>query len=126
MKRIIQKNPVKKLILCMALLPLLAGGGCGRNRLYVVTGTSVGLHCTPGDGSTTPPQVSLAYKRTELAIIPTAGKEATKTTDAYSSLAGFDFKSHFFGETSLHQFISTGFASRGLLENPAFYTNFGK
>lgn len=126
MKRIIQKHPVKKLILCLALLPLLAGGGCGGNRLYVVTGTSVGLHCTPGDGSTTPPQVSLAYKRTELAIIPTTAAGATTDTDAYSSLAGFDFKSHFFGETALHQFISTGFASRKLLENPAFTEGFGK
>jgi hypothetical protein len=122
----------KNLFLLLTATALLAA--CSSPRMTIITGTSVGLHLTPGNGQETPPQVSLAYKRTELALIPVSragahktGTSVTNAVDAYSSLAGFDFRSSFFGGTiQLQQFISTGFASRELLDNSAFTAGFGQ
>ena len=93
--------------------------------MTIVTGTTIGMHITPGNGDSTPPQVTIAYKRAELAVIPTAGTGATiasgtNTSDAYSSFAGFDFQSGFTSRTKLKQFISTGVASQNLIDNSNF------
>lgn len=92
--------------------------GCAAShqpRVTVVTGTTVGLKATPGDGQTRPPQVTLGYKRAELAINPTKGGTATKdASDAFSTLAAFFFSTHWFGQTELASFIATGHSARDI------------
>lgn len=100
------------------------------------TGTSIGLKATPGDMQTRPPQVTLAYKRAELALVPTQGNVAvdckTETNgcpkccpagedskvpqdkDAFSTLATFYFRTQWFGDTELDSFIATGHAARAI------------
>lgn len=101
------------------LIGLIAGfsSGCAR-RMTIVTGTTIGLHATPGDGQSQTPQVTLAYKRAELALIPTGGNSATNdpASDAYSALALIDFRTKWFRGTSIDQFIATGHASREIQE----------
>jgi len=113
---------------------LLAGFGCGP-RMNIVTSTTVGLHATPGDGSTQPPQVSLAYKRAEVAVIPTGeggaldGPAATAAasddsassdpcsqsgSDLFSAVTAFGFQTRWFGKTALDSVIATGHAARRL------------
>ena len=97
----------------------LAGvsAGCTAPRMTVVTGTTIGLKATPGDGQTRPPQVTFGYKRAEFAIVPTAGKVAQKdTSDAFSALTTLSFTTHWFGETKLASFIATGYAARDIQE----------
>lgn len=111
------------------MLVLSTSSGCDpRRRIVIVTGTTIGLKATPGDGESRPPQVTLGYKRAELALVPTRGEAATggskqcadetaakdpkKCTDAFSTMAAFDFRTRWFGATQLSSFISTGFAAR--------------
>jgi hypothetical protein len=105
-----------------AALPVAA---CGP-RLNVITGTTVGLKASPGDGSTTPPQVTLAYKRAEGALVPTAGNSSTKdTSDTYSALTAYFLKTSWFGATTLESVISTGHAARNLAKpSSAFQQEF--
>jgi hypothetical protein len=92
-------------------LALLATA-CGP-RVVIVTGTTLGLKATPGDGNTRPPQVTLGYKRAEAAIVPTNGMAATRDgSDAFSTMAAFDFRTRWFGQTELSSFVGTGFAVR--------------
>lgn len=99
--------------------------GCGGPRFSIITTTNLGLHANSGDGTTRPPQVSLAYKRAELALVPTDRELAVKADnekrDCYSSLAAFHFDNRWFGEANLYQFIATGHASRDIL-TPTFIT----
>ncbi len=94
--------------------------GCGGPRFSIITATNMGLNINSGDGNTRPPQVAVAYKRTELALVPTGRNHAIKdpdikkNKDAYSSLAGYHFYTEWFGPTTLSQFISTGHASRDI------------
>lgn len=90
---------------------LVALSGCGP-RVLIVTGTTIGLKATPGDASTRPPQVTLAYKRAETALVPTKGDNATKDSDAFSTLASFFFTSKWFGDTEIASFIATGEAAK--------------
>ncbi len=95
--------------------------GCGP-RFNVVTQTGVGIIVKAGDGTTTFPSVSVAYKRSEVATIPTSGDGATMPedgniesgSDTYSAFCSFYMESTWFGETKIHQFISTGHASKEL------------
>ena len=103
--------------------------GCGP-RVLIATGTTLGLKATPGDGQSRPPQVTLGYKRAEAALIPTSGGKATRTspptadnTDAFSTLAAFDFESVWFGKTELSSFIATGFAAK-YIQGEAFQQKF--
>jgi hypothetical protein len=110
---------VSSLLVIVALGSLL---GCGP-KVIVATGTTLGLKATPGDGQTRPPQVTLGYKRAEVAIVPTDGKDANGTEDAYSAMAAFDFSSKWFGKTELSSFIATGNAARDIQgENDEFIT----
>ena len=97
----------------LVLLP----AACAR-RMTVSTGTTIGLNATPGDGKSQSPQVTLAYKRAELALVPTGEKAAKKedgnNSDAYSALAIIDFRTKWFTGTSIDQFIATGHASRDI------------
>lgn len=112
--------------LFLALLIGIVGGsgsGCAR-RMTVATGTIIGLHATPGDGQSQLPQVTFAYKRAELALVPTAGKSASSNpnSDAFSALAIIDFRTKWFRGTSIDQFIATGHASRDIQEPGSEFT----
>jgi len=103
---------------CLVCLTLFFSG-CAQ-RLHVATGTTIGLVANSGDGSSRPPHVTLAYKRAEMAFVPTGQKAATKgakggNTDAYSALAVFDFQTKWFGKTTIQQFIGTGHAARDVI-----------
>ncbi|UCF90496.1 MAG: hypothetical protein JSW39_19670 [Desulfobacterales bacterium] len=127
---------IPKAMICTAVTLALASSllaGCGA-RLHVVTGTSVGLSANSGDGQTRPPQVSLAYKRSEGALIPTEERAAVKSespniknTDAFSSLAVFNLTTEWFGDTEINQFIATGHASRDIQDaGPEFVDAFNQ
>ena len=94
-----------------------AGSGCAR-RMTVTTGTVIGLVANPGDGQSQPPQITFAYKRAEMALVPTSGQPATNSagvkSDAFSSLTLVNFQTKFFGKTSIDQFFATGHASRDI------------
>lgn len=89
--------------------------GCSP-RVVINTGTTIGLKATPGDGSTRPPQVTLAYKRTELALVPTGTQKATENKDALSTLASIHFFTEWFGKTKIQSILATGIAARTLQE----------
>jgi hypothetical protein len=105
-----------------ALATTALGSGCSGRRMLVVTGTSIGLHVTPGDGETSPPQATLGYKRSEVAIVPTGSKDAlndadaSKRTDAFSALAAFRFYSRWVERTTVESVIATGHAARCILD----------
>jgi hypothetical protein len=96
--------------------------GCATQqpRVTVVTGTTIGLKASSGDGNTQPPQVTFAYKRSELALIPTKGGVAVKKdtppagSDAFSTLVAFFFSTEWFGKTEVDSFIATGHAARDI------------
>jgi hypothetical protein len=105
-----------RIVIAIALSALSAAG-C--SRVVIATGTTLGMKATPGDGSSRPPQVTLGYKRAELALVPTKGGEATdddaapeRNNEAYSTLASFFFQTAWFGKTELESFIATGHAAR--------------
>jgi hypothetical protein len=102
--------PKPALAPAIGLLALLLSA-CGP-RVIVSTGTTLGLKATPGDGSSRPPQVTLGYKRAELALVPTAGEKSSENQDAYSTLAAFRFETTWFDRTDLHSFIGSGMAAR--------------
>lgn len=123
-------------LLSLLCVGTLLSSACGP-RVLIVTGTTIGLKATPGDGQMRPPQVTLAYKRAETALVPTKGAKATKgppkgskqpqDTDAYSALASFYFETKWFDSTELRSFIATGHAARPLTnekENSSFSTAF--
>jgi hypothetical protein len=114
-----------RLLLFAILVVVLAGPGCAR-RMLVTTGTTIGLVANPGDGQSQPPQITFAYKRAEMAYVPTSGSVASNNTvfksDAFSSLALVNFKTKFFGATSIDQFIATGHASRDIQDKGTEFT----
>ena len=118
-------KPLNSFPIVVLLIGLTAGlgSGCAR-RMTIVTGTTIGLHATPGDGQSQAPQVTLAYKRAELALVPTAGTSASNEppSDAYSSLAIIDFRTKWFRGTAIDQFIATGHASRDIQEQGDEFT----
>lgn len=100
-----------------ALVPI-ALAGCA-SRMVVATGTTIGLHATPGDMQSQPPQVTLAYKRAETAVVPTEGARAVKgERDSLSSFVSFGFFTEWFGETRVDSLISTGIAAQTLADSP--------
>lgn len=108
----------------LVVLAALALGfvACGTPRLLIATGTTIGLKATPGDGQARPPQVTFAYKRAELAVVPTAqgsgkrDKSGNLLQEAYSTLAAFSFFTTWFGETRIDSVVATGHAARNLNE----------
>jgi hypothetical protein len=94
----------------------LSLAACGGPRIYVATGTTIGLKATPGDGATRPPGVVLGYKRAEVALVPTKGAGASETADSASAVAGLRFETKWFGHTELDSFIATGFAAAPLMK----------
>lgn len=115
----------RSILFPLAALPLLGFVGCNIGpRMIVVTGTTIGLHASPGDMQSRPPSVTFAYKRSELAIVPTAGSPATEkgtnSTDAYSAFCAFYADMHWFGTSTVSQAIATGHAAREIVTNAAF------
>lgn len=105
----------------MALAVVVFLAGCGTSRVIVVTGTTIGLKATPGDGTSRPPQVTFGYRRAEASIVPTKGAAVNSlTADAFSTLAAFHFETRFFGKTELDSFISTGGAALAIQQQPEF------
>lgn len=101
----------------IALVGLLSLGAsaCGLgNRVLVVTATKIGFHATPGDAQAQPPQVTLAYKRSETAVLPTESGTANDQKDAFSVLATFDFMTNWFSNTELTSTIATGLAAQNV------------
>lgn len=109
----------RRATLGLCLLAVLAAG-CTGLRVIITTGTTIGLKATPGDGQTRSPQVTLGYKRAELALVPTAGTHASATEDAFSTLAAFYFNTKWFGRTELSSFLATGAAARDIQQQPDF------
>lgn len=107
MNKVFYYNVLFYLALVIAVLNLSA---CGP-RVIISTGTTLGMKATPGDGNTRPPQITFGYKRAESALLSTAGNKATDSSDAFSTLAAFHFKTYWFGGTELHSFIGTGIAA---------------
>jgi len=105
---------------CVVVLSIAPSSGC--SRVQIVTGTTLGLKATPGDGNSRPPQVTLGYKRAELALIPTNRDRAHRDpegnggtdSDAFSTLAAFRLSTEWFGNTEVSSFIATGHASRNI------------
>lgn len=104
---------------------VIALAGCGP-RMNIVTSTNLGLHATPGDGSTQPPQVSIAYKRSEVAVIPAGGGggidapdgDAQGDRDLFSAITAYGFQTQWFGKTALDSVIATGHAARTIASAP--------
>jgi len=121
----------KKFLIGLFTLNILFSFGC-QDKVFVSTGTLVGLEATPGDGNTQSPQVSFGYKRSEVALVPVKESEGPgydresrapvkKGTDAYSVLATFNMAHNWFNATRIEQFIATGHAARDIQkENSEF------
>lgn len=110
---------IKRLAVTSLLVTPVALGAC--SRVIIATGTTIGLKATPGDGETRPPQVTLGYKRAEIALVPTnEGKSthhdpaAAGDVDALSTLAAFFMSTEWFGDTRVQSFIATGHAAQEL------------
>jgi len=94
-------------VLVLGMGALLLTSAC-KPRVIIVTGTTLGLKATPGDGNSRPPQVTLGYKRAEAALVPTSGAAADDHgRDAFSTMAAFDFRTRWFGQTELASFVGT-------------------
>lgn len=112
-------------LIFLFLLPVMLSISCASGpRMTVIEGTTIGLNATPGDGSSKPPQVTLAYKRVEMAIVPTDQRPSvTNQSDCLSSITALNFKTQFFGATRIDDFFATGFAARSLAGNSSFQSN---
>ncbi len=110
----------RSLVVALAAIVVLCAGAC--SRVTIVTGTTLGLKATPGDGNARPPQVTLGYKRAETALVPTSGKKASRDpggndvadVDAFSTLSTFSLNTRWFGTTEVASFIATGHAARDI------------
>ncbi len=124
------------------VLGILTLWGC-EPRVVIVTGTTVGLEASPGDGSTQPPSVTFGYKRAEVAFVPTGQeKGATKMpdaepgkkpsagtpeapkedSDAYSTLAVFRLAHNWFSATKIEQLVATGHAAREIQKKGSVFS----
>lgn len=110
------------LIVSSLMLPLYA---CTQPKVFVGTGTLVGIEATPGnpnEGQT--PAVTFGYRRAEVAVVPVAkenqrGKQnsdGVATEDAASALVTFNLAHNWFGPARIEQYVATGHAARNLLK----------
>ncbi|MCS6305665.1 MAG: hypothetical protein H8K07_18675 [Nitrospira sp.] len=121
-------NPTGRcLITIIGLTFSLLTTACGGPRVFVATGTLVGLEATPGnpnDGQA--PAVTFGYRRAEAALVPVKKKDDNKvdqpntTTqpkpkrDAASVLATFNLAHNWFGPAKIEQYIATGLAAQSI------------
>ena len=137
-------NRLAQILGGFSLVALVVLQGCTEPRVLLLTGTTVGLDASPGDGQTRPPSIVFGYKRSEVAFVPTdgqlskkggqekqgaspnpagAGNQATApdgktvpegSTDAYSTLAILNLVLNWFSSARIEQFIATGHAARDI------------
>lgn len=110
--------------LCTLIIIALAVGCSKKPKVFVATGTIVGLEASPGS-TTTPelPSVTFGYKRAEVALVP-VDKESTggsidppdTQSDAYSVLAVFKAAINWFGPAKIEQFLATGIAAQTIAQ----------
>ncbi len=114
------------------VMTAIATTACDHPRVFVATGTIVGLEATPGDpneGQT--PAVTFGYRRAEVALVPISkdsdkvGQQNTdanprSTKDAVSALATFNLAHNWFGPARIEQYIATGFAARDILKGEQY------
>lgn len=111
----------------------LATSACGHPRVFVGTGTLVGLEATPGnpdEGQT--PAVTFGYRRAEIALVPIekddnekvgvqgTGNEPKVKKDAASTLATFNLAHNWFGPARIEQYVATGFSARTILTSTPY------
>ncbi len=99
--------------LAILIAPILVATTACASRVQVITATTVGLKLSGSPNSELPVSVAFAYKRAELAVVPTAnlGAEAGKS-DAYSVFSAIDFRNSWFNRLALSQVIATGIAAQ--------------
>lgn len=112
-------------MLMIGLIMTLVASGCSHPRIFVATGTLVGLEATPGDlGEGQVPQVTFGYRRSEVAIVPVKGDQAATSSpskqDAASTLTTFNLALNWFGPARIEQYIATGHASRDIIKGGQF------
>ncbi len=96
--------------------------GCSTPAMLVSTGTLVGLEASPADPQTQTPHVTLAYKRSELAIVPLCLKEKANDQQCQpdkegpSAAAAFMMHHSWFSATRIEQYIATGSAAKALTD----------
>ena len=115
------------------VIATLATSACGHPRVFVGTGTLVGLEATPGnpdEGQT--PAVTFGYRRAEIALVPIekddnkkvgqqgTGSEPKIKKDAASTLATFNLAHNWFGPARIEQYVATGFSARTILTSTPY------
>ncbi len=112
------------------LLLLAIVSGC-RNQLAFGTATKFGLDISQKADQTV--DVTMGYRRAEMASIPVpGGEDASETNDAYSVLARFNvtygdpWKSGENDGLHLRQFFATGMAARTAATTPDMQKAFGQ
>ena len=110
--------PLSMLIISFVGISLVSG--CSHPRVFVATGTLVGIEATPGDPQEGQvPGVTFGYRRGEVAIVPVEkdkDKVGKTTADAASTLTTFNLAYNWFGPGRIEQYLATGHASRTLLK----------
>lgn len=115
------------LTLMAITITTLAASACAHPRVFVGTGTLVGIEATPGDpneGQT--PAVTFGYRRAEVALIPVEDEDTktennphrggTTTKDAASTLATFNLAHNWFGPARIEQYVATGIAAKEIIQ----------
>ena len=112
------RMPITIIVLLLIFGALL---GCGRSKVFIGTGTLIGIEGSPGDpnvGQT--PSVTFGYRRAETAFVPVKPENennsgfsgGTQDSDAYSTLTYFELNHEILGTTTIGQSIATGHAAR--------------
>lgn len=116
------------LIIMATVTAAITTSACNHPRVFVGTGTLVGLEATPGnikEGQT--PAVTFGYRRGEVALVPVEKEDQNKVgrqntasppkaiKDAASTLATFNLAYNWFGPARIEQYVATGFAARNIL-----------
>lgn len=123
-----QPSSYSSMAVLTACLGVLTGCSAFGDKVYVITGTMVGIEFSPPASSANPgAAVTIGYDRAEMALVPTCDRQKTdgstckadKTHDAYSVLALFRLNSSWFGTSKIQQVVATGEAAKQILEQAA-------
>ncbi|MDT7042258.1 hypothetical protein [Candidatus Nitronereus thalassa] len=118
-----------RLLAVFLFLSLFVLAGCGRSKVYIGTGTLLGIEASPGDPNLAQaPNVSFGYRRVETALVPIKSKSestpefsgGSSQEDAYSVLAFFGLEHHILGKTKIDQLLATGHAARQIQNDQDF------
>jgi hypothetical protein len=130
MRNKLNSGPVLRAI--GAACALLLVSGC---QSYLAFGTATKFGLDISQRADQQPEITMGYRRAEMASIPTAetaakSEDASATKDAYSVLARFavSYDSPFATDSKglrLRQFFATGMAARKAAATPDMQTAFG-